>query len=40
MWTGRSLLAFGGIIGSSAATGNQQVWLRGVAAFTPAGRRS
>jgi hypothetical protein len=40
VWTGRSLLAFGGIVGSSAATGNQQVWLRGVAAFTPAGRRS
>jgi hypothetical protein len=40
VWTGRSLLAFGGVIGSSAATHNQQVWLRGVAAFTPAARRS
>ena len=40
VWTGRSLLAFGGVIGSSAATGNQQVWLHGVAAFTPAARRS
>ncbi len=40
VWTGRSLLAFGGIIGSSAATHNQQVWLREVAAFTPAARRS
>src|SRR5262245_48443197 len=40
VWTGRSLLAFGGVIGSSAATGNQQVWLRGVAAFTPVARPS
>jgi N-acetylneuraminic acid mutarotase len=39
-WTGHSLIAFGGIIGSTAATGNQQVWLRGVAAFTPAARPS
>jgi hypothetical protein len=40
LWTGRSLLAFGGVIGSSAATHNRQVWPRGVAEFTPAGRRS
>jgi N-acetylneuraminic acid mutarotase len=40
VWTGRALLAFGGIIGSTAATGNQQVWLRDAAAFTPAARPS
>jgi N-acetylneuraminic acid mutarotase len=35
-WTGRSLLVFGGVIGSSAATHNKQIWLHGVAGFTPA----
>jgi N-acetylneuraminic acid mutarotase len=34
-WTGKSLLVFGGVIGASEATGNQQVWLREGAAFTP-----
>jgi N-acetylneuraminic acid mutarotase len=40
VWTGRSLLAFGGIVGSSAATHNRQLWLRGVASFTEAVRPS
>ena len=40
VWTGRSLLAFGGVIGASRATHNQQVWPRGVAAFTLTARRS
>jgi hypothetical protein len=35
-WSGRSLLVVGGVIGASKATGNQQVWLREGAAFTPA----
>lgn len=39
VWTGRSLLAFGGVIGSSKATNNLQVWPRDVAALTPAARR-
>jgi hypothetical protein len=38
--TGRSLLAFGGIVGSSAATHNRQLWLRSVASFTEAVRPS
>ena len=35
-WTGRTLLAFGGVLGSSPATHNKQVWLHGVAGFAPA----